>query len=200
MRSVLEGRRTRALDNGVTRNGTRRAAKCIMPRRRLQWASGGVHNGAKRGVALRSIHLAFVFFLFFFSFSSLAPFTAQWRYTQVKSTTALREKPIHEIYRGNRSVTLQREQTMAVTASYTRYVIVHHVSRMTLEHDDESPSKRHFTAIHRLTTFSETPSTRVPLHYVQSSFVTLIIDWLTMVIELHGLIRCDIGISFRIWY
>lgn len=72
MRSVPGGRRrTRALDNGVTRNGTRRAAKCIMPRRRLQWASGGVHNGAKRGVAPRSIDLAFVFFLpFFFLFSS----------------------------------------------------------------------------------------------------------------------------------
>jgi len=110
--------RTRALDNGVTRNGTRRAAKCIMPGRRLQRASGAVHNnGAKRGVAPRSIDLAFVFFLSFFPLllSLLSPRSAD---THKWSQRLRRERPIHEIYQGNRSVTLQREKVATVTALY----------------------------------------------------------------------------------
>lgn len=99
--------------------------------------------------------------------------------------------PIHEIYRGNRSVTPRRRDRLrqwprirVPTRDTSR-----RVSRVPLEHDDSRlrEAKREkgregetlSTTIRRLTGFSETPSTSASLNYARSFFITLSVDSLT---------------------
>jgi len=189
--------RTRAFDNSVTRNGTRRAAKCIMPWRRLQRVSGVVcaqqRRKTKGGTAFYRpprVRLSPLFSpLFLLSLLSLRSIgTHKWSQRLCRARGPFMK--FIEVIVVQLLCNESRLRQWSCRTAYTRYVIVHRVSRMALKHDD-SPSKRHFMAIRFV--FSEIPQRERA--FLQSEFLCSVTNryrLTTMLIEFCNSIRYDV--------
>lgn len=162
-------RGTRTLHNGVWRQMVRTellSALCLSEAGRArcsEWTVPCITERKVRGGSALSIDLVARLSRFFFP---LASFAALCRRTQVESTTAARG-PIHEIYRGNRSVTLQREQAMRQWLCRTVHVRTHDTSVVShaRPHNNLSSSEK---TIYRLTVLSKISSTPNMRHAIKS--------------------------------